>query len=529
MDHNMKTKMKTLSALALACGIAAASAQAAGFWQPLCPDGAVCATSSKAFVGAGKVLLQPADTERPSQWIDIATLNGVPTAMRDISVVTPAGNYLATSGPLTSKYDAAGNLLYTTSGGSIESWIVFESHAKQLGSLYYGGTSPATVINGLTLSGWTPMIYLTRDEGRTVVAQQASVPMDGERTTFVTSVDGQRVWAVPGPATPGLWQTPVATGAATPDFTQLTRVDDGTFPADVYELKAIAVNAALPGGYAIALAEDGMYVSTNLGRTWTRAAFDGVVDDVVFPMAGNADVQAIAARSTVLVSRDRGQTWSELGRGLPADRYLLSASNGNLVADGVGGVFACSALDCAGPAFGRLATAGAVSAQVTEFYNTVLDHFFMTADESEKAAIRSGAAGPGWVDTNQSFWAWSPTVTRESAFVCRFYGDLVKGPNSHFYSASTDECRSLLTLQDTLPANQPRWNTEGYAFKVGLPVGGACTSGLVPVYRAYNDGFAHGIDSNHRYALDRALLTPLVARGWKEEGIAFCVPAAAGS
>ena len=220
---------------------------------------------------------------------------------------------------------------------------------------------------------------------------------------------------------------------------------------------------------------------------------------------------------------------SEIGRGLPADQYVLSAVNGGVVADGRGGVFVCGALDCAGPAFGKQATSGANFSRVTEFHNTTLNHYFITADENEKTAIRSGAAGAGWVETGQNFWAWTPNVMQESAFVCRFYGDPVKGPNSHFYSASTDECRSLLGLQLSTPVSEPRWNSEGYEFKVSLPDAGTCRGGLVPIYRAYNDGFAHGVDSNHRYVVDRALLAPLLANGWKDEGIAFCVPAAAGA
>ena len=47
------------------------------------------------------------------------------------------------------------------------------------------------------------------------------------------------------------------------------------------------------------------------------------------------------------------------------------------------------------------------------------------------------------------------------------------------------------------------------------------------VSRAYNNGFARGIDSNHRYVLDPQLLRPLQARGWIDEGIVFCVPPAA--
>jgi len=515
------------SVLFLSLSIAALpAAHAAGFWQPLCPDGAVCATASEAFVGNGHVLLTSKDTDLPSQWIDVATHVGSPTAMRDIALVTGSGNYMATSGPNFAVYDTGGNLLYNYNHSSIESYIVFENHATALGpAVIFAGTTPATILTGLTLTGQAPFIYLSQDEGQTVKTQLASLLMSGGRTNFVVSPDSQRIWAIPGPATAGLWQTPAAAGAAKLDFTQLTRVDDGSFPADVLQFRVIANNANVPGGYSVALASDGMYISTNSGRTWTPSAFTGAVDDIAFPVAGSPDVQAISARGGVFLSRDRGATWSAMGRGLPYDHYMLSAVNGSLVADSASGVFGCNALDCAGASFGPQSTVGTNISRVTEFQNLVLDHYFITADESEKAAIRSGAAGPGWVETGQQFWAWTPNVTRESALVCRFYGDFVIGPNSHFYSASTDECRQLLGLQLSTPDTDKRWNTEGYAFKVSLPVAGHCASGLVPIYRAYNDGFAQGIDSNHRYVVDRSLLTPLIAKGWKDEGVAFCVPA----
>ena len=523
---------RLVAAASLLLSIAQPSAFASSFWQPLCPDGALCATAAQAFVADGRVLMSPGDSsELPSQWVDTITLAGVPTMMRDVSLVTSSGNYLAVSGPAFSAYGPGGNLLYSESHGSIEFAIVFQRHATALGpALSFGATSPATVFSGLTLPGGSPYIYLSRDEGLSVITQTANIRIDGGRTNFSLSADGQQVWVNPGPATPGLWQTPVAAGGnARLDFTRLSRVDDGSFPADVLQFRVVPSNLILQGGYAVALARDGMYISTNFGRSWSRANFSGVVDDIAFPIPTMADSQVIAARGTVFQSLDRGHSWRELGRGLPADRYVLSAVNGGVIADGRGGVFVCGALDCDGAAFGKQATVGANIARVTEFHNTTLDHYFITADESEKNSIRSGGAGPGWVETGQNFLAWTPAVMQESAFVCRFYGDPVRGPNSHFYSASTDECRSLLKLQDTTPAAQPRWNSEGYEFKVSLPqMGGKCRAGLVPVYRAYNDGFAHGVDSNHRYVLDKSLLTPLLAKGWKDEGIAFCVPAAGG-
>ena len=266
--------------------------------------------------------------------------------------------------------------------------------------------------------------------------------------------------------------------------------------------------------------------------------FVGPVDDIVFPYADNIDVQAIAAGGSVLLSRDRGATWRELGQGLPFSRYRLSASNGMLLA--AGDVFArngmlnvsagtysfvCAALDCLG---GHLAPITPVYSNVTpvsEFYNRGLGHYFMTGDEGEKGLVRSGGAGTGWVETGQTFNAWSQAWAGDSVYVCRFYGDVHAGPNSHFYTASSDECRGLLAFQQSGPEGRPRWNIEGYSFRVGLPdAAGGCPSGLLPVFRAYNNGAARGIDSNHRYVLDASLLQPMVAAGWKNEGTAFCVP-----
>ena len=519
-----------LAAFLVAGGVAT-PAFAGSFWQPLCPDGALCATSSPVFAAEGRVLMSPGKaSDSSSQWVTVATLLGAPTEMRDVSAVARSGNYLGAAGSLFSAYDPNGTLLYTRSSSSIEEQIIFEGHATSLGpAVYFGATSPPTVFSALAVPGSVPNIYLSRDEGQSATTQQANISMQGGRTTFVIGADGLRVWVIPGPITPGLWQTPSVAGGAQLDFTRLTRVDDGSFPADALQFRSVPAGLNAPGGYSVALATDGMYVSTDFGRSWTRAGFAGVVDDIAFPSLNAADTQALAARGSVFLSRDRGQSWNELALGLPADRYSLVTVDGGVVADGAGGVFVCKALDCAGTAFGKQATSGANFARVTEFLNTTLKHYFITADEDEKSSIRSGGAGPGWVETGQNFLAWTRALEEESAYVCRFYGDPVRGPNSHFYSASTAECRGLLELQVTTPDTQPRWNTEGYAFKVSLPnAGGACRGGLLPVFRAYNNGFAQGVDSNHRYVLDRSLLAPLLAQGWKDEGIAFCVPSTAG-
>jgi hypothetical protein len=44
----------------------------------------------------------------------------------------------------------------------------------------------------------------------------------------------------------------------------------------------------------------------------------------------------------------------------------------------------------------------------------------------------------------------------------------------------------------------------------------------VPVYRAYNNGFASGVDSNHRIASSLTAIQEVVNRGWTNEGIVMC-------
>jgi hypothetical protein len=44
----------------------------------------------------------------------------------------------------------------------------------------------------------------------------------------------------------------------------------------------------------------------------------------------------------------------------------------------------------------------------------------------------------------------------------------------------------------------------------------------VPVYRAYNNGVARGVDSNHRITTSAAGIQEVVARGWVSEGVVLC-------
>ena len=154
--------------------------------------------------------------------------------------------------------------------------------------------------------------------------------------------------------------------------------------------------------------------------------------------------------------------------------------------------------------------------QVVEFYNTNLDNYFITANPDEQAAIDKGAAGPGWTRTGATF------ASGGGSSVCRFYGSITPGPNSHFYTADLNECAALKQLQATTPATQKRWNFESNDFQTTPAVNGACPAGLVPISRAYNNGFAKGIDSNHRITPKAADIADVVGKGWSNEGIVMC-------
>jgi hypothetical protein len=158
---------------------------------------------------------------------------------------------------------------------------------------------------------------------------------------------------------------------------------------------------------------------------------------------------------------------------------------------------------------------------VTEFYNTPLDNYFITADPNEAAAIDNGSAGPGWARTGVDFNFNSGGDTP----VCRFYGSITPGPNSHFYTSSAAECAELKALQQSTPASSPRWNFESLDFITTNPSRGACPSGSRPVYRAYNNGFDRHVDSNHRITGEPAGIAQVVARGWISEGVVMCSPA----
>jgi hypothetical protein len=138
---------------------------------------------------------------------------------------------------------------------------------------------------------------------------------------------------------------------------------------------------------------------------------------------------------------------------------------------------------------------------IVEFHNTTLDHYFYAYDGAEARGIDAGAAGAGWVRTGQRFASGGTRPT------CRFYSFPF---NTHFFTADPAECAAV--------KNEPRWTYEAEGFH-STPVG-ECAPNLRLVHRLFSN---RANDHNHRFVTDLALSPPMIARGWIQEGVAFCV------
>ena len=165
---------------------------------------------------------------------------------------------------------------------------------------------------------------------------------------------------------------------------------------------------------------------------------------------------------------------------------------------------------------------GVADATVVEYFNPDLKDFFITADPTEQAFVDTGAVGR-WQRTGNNF------ATGGSSQVCRFYGNsninpatgTFYGPNSHFYTVDPAECAGLKAIYTP---NAKSWKFESNDFQTTPAANGGCPAALVPVYRAYNNGFAKGIDSNHRITTNRAAYLQTVSGGSIGEGVVMCAP-----
>ncbi|NOQ42258.1 MAG: hypothetical protein GQ563_07135 [Desulfuromusa sp.] len=309
------------------------------------------------------------------------------------------------------------------------------------------------------------------------------------------------------------------------------RVDGGSFPANTVRVVHDPANCLI----SYALTDHGLFVSQDRGASWQVTSLIEGIHGLVFVDRETPLSRALVVGTDtgVKVSVDEAVSWIDMSSGLLAQPHTVTYGHDQLIATSDSGYFTCNTVDCAGLAQPLEPEEERGIVDVIEFYNTDLDHYFMTASEADVVFIEQGLAGPGWIRTGEEFLAWSlGSGNPEITDVCRFYGSVYPGPNSHFFSVSPPECRTLMILQEVQPADQPRWNFEGYAFSILPPSQDdqqPCPEDTIPVYRAYNNGYDRGEDSNHRYFTDLNLLIPLLDKGWSDEGVTFCSPLGAES
>ena len=167
--------------------------------------------------------------------------------------------------------------------------------------------------------------------------------------------------------------------------------------------------------------------------------------------------------------------------------------------------------------FSGMATAPkATPISLVEFYNAALDHYFVSALQPDIDALDSGRIA-GWTRTGAGFRVY-PTQALGGAGVnpvCRFLIPPEHG-NSHFFSASVDECNAVLGKVGKDPNYSNYIEETPSAFFIALPdtATGACPAGTTVVYRLFNNR----ADANHRYTTDPVVKAAMIAKGYIAEG-----------
>ncbi len=151
--------------------------------------------------------------------------------------------------------------------------------------------------------------------------------------------------------------------------------------------------------------------------------------------------------------------------------------------------------------------------EVVEYLHAGINHYFMTAIDSEKSGLDANPAW-GWKRTGERFIGWRASAANAtSAF--RFYHDAKGvGVNTHFFTLDPAEANGLRGIPQD-------WLEETSGWRANF-VATTCGNGLIPLTRAYNNRFAFK-DSNHRFMTQAAVVTQMKNTGWVIEGNTMCV------
>ena len=163
-------------------------------------------------------------------------------------------------------------------------------------------------------------------------------------------------------------------------------------------------------------------------------------------------------------------------------------------------------------------TASAQAVTAVEYYNKVIDAYFLTARVNEQVALDGVADFQRTGMTFQAVAAASATAAQTR--ICRFYiSTTTPYTSSHFYGRQGTDCEFLLAQ------NLAGFTYEDYDFATQQPTAGVCPAGTVGIYRGFRAAL-NGKTSNHRYSASLATYNTAVAAGYVGENIAFCATSA---
>lgn len=273
------------------------------------------------------------------------------------------------------------------------------------------------------------------------------------------------------------------------------------------------VDLAAPGGDIDGITGDLIVSLSNTGKTTAQDA------TYTFGAGTSAATPYVTGAASLMLSRNPSLT---PGRVLG----ILQGSAKNFpkaTSCAITGLCGAGLLDMAS-AVQSIAPSSAVAPKdaspVVEYYRADLDHYFISIDPAEQAALDKSTI---FKRTGFFFYAYrdAASAPADAKPVCRFYASATSLINSHFFSADAAEC-------DYVANHYPGvWQLETTtAFYAQTPAAnGACPSGTVPVYRFF-DGRR---DANHRLTADLTVRREMINRAWAPEGtgpngVTLCSP-----
>jgi hypothetical protein len=322
----------------------------------------------------------------------------------------------------------------------------------------------------------------------------------------------------------------------------------GSSPVDLLTGAVGYTNANTYSGGDFYYLDNGADTTGFTGLVWTRAfgsndlAFNAVLDTI--PCPGCAILTPAGNFYSARGSSANGSGFGQVTVSVPNGGPWTASSTVDwiTVVSGASGVAGGSVVFSVAPNQGSAQRTGAITiggrtftvvqappvtsqtnAVLVEYYNTVVDDYFLTTGDEVAALDAAAAIGGQWKRTGLTFNSGGTDP------VYRFNGNqtinpetgLPYGPSSHFYTVDLSEQSWLQAFAVPpiwvleAPTAASGWQPSFYMTQPNLDR--TCPASTIPVYRA-----AHG--SSHRFTTILSALNDVLARGWANEGISMCAP-----